>query len=59
MDGWIALWTWVFWGALALFYVLVLVVLPLGGRDIVRLFRVLRLAGDRGSRPDDEHGSSS
>ena len=38
LDWWIDLWTWVFAAAIGSFYVLVLVVAPLGFRDILRLF---------------------
>ena len=39
---WITLWGWLYAGGLATFYLLVLVVIPGGYRDIRRLFRDLR-----------------
>jgi hypothetical protein len=41
-NNWITLWGWIYGVALAGFYVLVLVVIPSGYKDIRRLFRELR-----------------
>ena len=39
--GWIEFWKWLLIVGLGSFFLLVLVVLPLGARDLVRLFRRL------------------
>ena len=41
MDGWIAFWKIACLVAFSLFYVVVLAIIPLGARDLVRLFRHL------------------
>ena len=41
IDIWIAIWKWVLIAGLGSFFLLALVVLPLGARDLVRLFRRL------------------
>ena len=35
-------WTWVYFLGIGSFYLLVLVVIPLGFRDLIQLFRVLK-----------------
>ena len=42
MESWIEFWKWTYVIMLGLFYLIVLVVIPLGIRDLVRLFRMLR-----------------
>ena len=42
MDGWITFWKLACLIGFAAFYLLLLVVIPLGARDLVRLFRHLR-----------------
>lgn len=41
MDTWLNLWTTLLVGSLVGYYAVVLVVLPLGARDILRLFATL------------------
>jgi len=50
VDGWITFWTLACIGFFGAFYLLVLVVVPLGARDLLRLFRHL----SRGSEEQDE-----
>jgi len=42
LEGWMSLWTWVFVVMIAAFYLLVVIVAPLGRRDLKRLFADLR-----------------
>ena len=51
MDGWIAFWKIACLVGFSLFYVVVLAVVPLGARDLARLFRHLNRGseGDTGS----------
>ena len=51
LDSWALLWKWVFFIGLTSFFVLVIVIIPLGWRDLVRLFAQLR-AGGEGSALD-------
>lgn len=41
MDHWVAFWQWVFIIGLGSFFLLALVIIPLGGRDLLRLFKRL------------------
>jgi hypothetical protein len=50
MDGWIRFWTIARLVGFSAFGVLVVVIVPLGGRDLLRLFRHL----DRGSERGEE-----
>jgi len=47
MQGWIEFWKWTYAIMVGAFYLIVLVIIPLGARDMVHLFRLLR-------REDDE-----
>lgn len=53
IDNWIVLWKWIFLVGLVSFFVLVVVIIPLGWRDLVRLFARLRAGGDRSVESDD------
>ena len=53
MAGWISFWTYACLVFFAAFYLLLIVVVPLGGRDLVRLFRHLSQGG---AAPADEEG---
>jgi hypothetical protein len=46
MDGWIAFWKIACLVGFTAFYLLVAAILPLGARDLVRLFRHLREGGE-------------
>lgn len=48
MSGWITFWKWACTIGIGSFFVLVLVVIPLGARDIVRLFRDLGSGSGKG-----------
>ena len=52
MESWITFWTIVCLVGFTAFYVLVLVILPAGARDLVSLLRLLSRRG--GGPPDDE-----
>jgi len=52
VDGWIAFWKIASTVGFVSFYILVLVVVPLGARDLFRLFRHLSRGSDR--PPDAE-----
>jgi len=41
MDNWIELWAWVYKIGLGLFYLIAVVIVPLGARDMWRMFREL------------------
>jgi len=45
MDGWIQLWTWVYIIGFAVYAAVALVLIPLGGRDILRMFATLKSQG--------------
>ncbi|NQT87799.1 hypothetical protein HQ560_13605 [bacterium] len=52
MDGWIQFWKIACIVGFSLFYIVVIAIIPLGGRDLLRLFRHL----DRGAEdpaPDE------
>ena len=51
MEGWINFWRVVCLIGFAAFYVLVLAVIPLGARDLLRLFRHLNAGGERPDEP--------
>ena len=46
MQNWIEFWKWTFAIVACLFYLIVLVIIPLGARDLVQLFRLDRKAND-------------
>lgn len=48
MTGWITFWKWACIVGIGSFFVMVLFVIPLGARDIVRLFRRLAEGRDAG-----------
>jgi len=41
MDNWIELWAWVYKIGLGTFYLMAIVIIPLGARDMWRMFREL------------------
>jgi len=41
MDGWIELWSWVYKIGLGTFYLMAIVIIPLGARDMWQMFREL------------------
>ena len=47
MNGWITFWKWACTLGFAAFYLLVLVVIPLGALDLAKLFKHLKAGGDR------------
>lgn len=47
MSGWMTFWKYACLVGFGAFYLLVLVVLPLGLRDLLRLFRHLREGGEQ------------
>jgi hypothetical protein len=51
MDAWIEFWKYACIVGFGAFYLLVLIVIPLGGRDLLRLFR--RLGGRHREASDD------
>lgn len=53
MSGWIAFWKYACLIGFGAFYLLVLLVLPLGFRDLLRLFRHLRERGGEPAEPDE------
>ena len=46
MQDWIEFWKWTFAIMAGLFYLIVLVIIPLGARDLVQLFRPDRKEND-------------
>ncbi|NOY29569.1 MAG: hypothetical protein GXP28_05150 [Planctomycetes bacterium] len=46
MDGWIELWAWVYKIGLGAFYLTAIVIIPLGARDMWRMFRELSEQND-------------
>lgn len=54
MDGWITFWRVACLIGFAAFYVLVLAVIPLGARDLLRLFRHLGRGGQSGESEEGE-----
>jgi len=55
MDAWIEFWKYACLIGFGLFYLLVLIVIPLGARDLMRLFRHLAAGSDR---PDESEKTS-
>ena len=53
MSGWITFWTYACLIGFSAFYLLVLVVVPLGALDLVKLFKHLKAGGDRDSEADE------
>ena len=53
-QGWKDLWLWVFAAGMVSFYVLVLVMIPFGFRDLMRLFADLRHQGHADNRDADD-----
>ena len=51
MDQWIEFWKYACIVGFAAFYLLALIIIPLGGRDLLRLFK--HLGGRRGEAGDD------
>ena len=54
MDGWIAFWKIACLVGFAAFYLLVVFVLPLGARDLLRLFRHLRAGGEEQAHEEQD-----
>lgn len=59
MDGWITFWKLVCLIGFAAFYLLVLAVIPLGARDLLRLFRHLRSESEDGARGEETSAEGS
>ena len=53
LDSWTIFWKWVFLIGLTSFFVLVIAIIPLGWRDLVRLFAKLRAGGESSTGSDD------
>lgn len=47
MDGWIQLWTWIYIVGFIIYAAVALVLIPLGGRDIARMFATLKAQARR------------
>jgi hypothetical protein len=43
LESWVALWTWIYALGLGSFFVLALVMIPLGARDVRRLLRSIEV----------------
>jgi len=43
VESWVALWTWIYALGLGSFFVLALVMVPLGARDVWRLLRAIEV----------------
>ena len=41
IETWIEIWKWTYTVMIGLFYAIVLIIIPLGARDLVHLFRLL------------------
>ncbi len=54
MDSWVIFWKWAYLIGLVSFAVLVVVVIPLGARDLVRLFQHLQGQDDQPQATKDE-----
>ncbi len=54
MDGWIQFWKIACIVGFVLFYVVVVAVIPLGGRDLVRLFRHLNRGAEEAASDEAE-----
>ena len=52
MDGWMTFWKIACIVGFAAFYLLVVAIIPLGARDLFRLFRHLERGADRPDEPD-------
>ena len=52
LDSWALIWKWVFFLGLTSFFVLAVVIIPLGWRDLVALFAKLRAGGEGAGTPD-------
>jgi len=50
VEGWIAFWKWAYLIGLVSFFVVAIAVIPLGGRDLIALFRHLQR---NKQRPDE------
>lgn len=56
MDGWITFWKYVYIVGLASFFVVAAVIIPLGARNLIQLFRQLgggRTEGQATDEPDE------
>ena len=56
MNAWITFWQWLYIVGLAGFFILVVAIIPLGARDLKRLFRHLSQEKDtiHGAQKNDE-----
>lgn len=52
MESLVTFWGWIYFVGLASFFILALVIVPLGGRDLILLFKSLSRRRDDGETAD-------
>ena len=59
MHGWISFWTWVYVIGCSLGALMVLIIVPFGVRDLVRLYRLLNAQAPPHGESGDPHSRDS